>query len=147
MSMDRLNEDKFDETLSKALQRHSEPVPTGFTERILRQIEEAQKEAILARVVWQERFALAGCIVFGAFATVGLMFFPARIAKILKSIGANLTELGGGCIDRVVQTMPISIESIRSKWQFYIILVIALGFAIFSLLDMLVGDRLKIRIV
>ena len=51
MLSDKLNEDKFDETLRRALRGHTEPVPTDFTAGLLRQIEQAQERRILARVV------------------------------------------------------------------------------------------------
>jgi len=145
MSIDNLNEDKFDEMLGKSLQRHPEPVPAGFTERMLTQIEEAEQRAILARVIWQKRLALDGCIVFGALAAVGMTVFPGRIAGTLRSIGANLREGGGSFVGRIGQAIPI--ETVRSEWQLYTILALVLGFAVFSLLDMLLGDKLKIRIV
>ena len=44
MLKNRPNEDKFDRMLGRALQKHSEPVPADFTERILRQIEEVKQK-------------------------------------------------------------------------------------------------------
>jgi hypothetical protein len=137
----KLNEDKFDEMLGQSLRRHSEPVPAGFTERMLKQIEEVEKKEILARIIWQERLALAGCLLFGALAAIGITVFPGRIAGILRSIAANVTERGGALVDGVGQT--ISIENIRSEWQLYTILALVLGFAVISLVDMLVGDKLR----
>lgn len=142
MVTDKLNEDKFDEMLGQALRRHSEPVPAGFTERMLRQVREAEEQEILARVVLQERLALAGCLVFGALAAIGVTVFPGRVAGVLRSIGANFTERGGALVDRIGQS--ISIETVRSEWQLYAILALVLGFAVYSFVDMLVGDRLRI---
>jgi len=137
----KLNEDKFDEMLGQSLRRHSEPVPAGFTERMLSQIEEAEQKEILARVIWQERLALAGCIVFGALAAIGVTVFPGRIAGVLQGIATGFTERGGAVVDGIGQA--ISIETVRSEWQLYAILALVLGFAVFSLVDMLVGDRLR----
>jgi hypothetical protein len=137
----KLNEDKFDEILGQSLRRHSEPVPAGFTERMLSQIEEAEQKEILARVIWQERLALAGCLVFGALAAIGVTVFPGRIAGVLRSIVANFTECGGAVVDGIGQT--ISIETIRSEWQLYAVLALVLGFAVYSFVDMLVGDKLR----
>ena len=137
----KLNEDKFDEILGQSLRRHSEPVPAGFTERMLSQIEEAEQQKILARVIWQERLALAGCIVFGALAAIGVTVFPGRIAGVLRGIATGFTERGGAVVDGIGQT--ISIETVRSEWQLYAILALVLGFAAYSLVDMLVGDRLR----
>ncbi|MDH4241914.1 MAG: hypothetical protein OEW48_20320 [Phycisphaerae bacterium] len=141
MMASKLNEDKFDEMLGESLRRHSEPVPADFTERTLKQIEEAEQRRILARVVLQERLSLAGCIVFGVLAAVGITVFPGRIAGILRNIAAGFAERGGAYIDGIGRT--ISVETIRSEWQLYIILALVLGFAAYCVVDMLVGDRLR----
>ncbi len=138
----KLNEDEFDKMLGRSLRRHSEPVPADFTERMLRQIEEAEQQKILARVVWQERLSLAGCIVFGILAAVGVAVFPGRIAGILRAIAAGFTERGVAYIDGIGQS--VSVEAVRSEWQLYIILALVLGFATYCIVDMLVGDRLRI---
>jgi hypothetical protein len=135
----KLNEDKFDEMLGESLRRHSEPVPADFTERMLRQVKEAEERQILARVVWQERLSLAGCIVFSVLAAVGVTVFPGRVAGILRSIAAGFTERGGIYIDKIGQT----IEIVRSEWQLYIVLALVLGFAAYCVVDMLVGERLR----
>ncbi len=137
----KLNDDKFDEMLGQSLRRHSESVPADFTEKMLRQVREVEERQILARVVLQERLSLAGCIVFGVLAAVGIMVFPGRIAGIFRSIAAGLTERGGAVLDGIGRT--ISMETIRSEWQLYIILALLLGFALYCVVDMLVGDRLR----
>lgn len=137
----KLNKDKFDEMLGESLRRHSEPVPADFTERMLRQIQEAEQRQILNRVVWQERLSLAGCIVFGILAAIGVAVFPGRITGILRAIAAGFTERGGAYINGVGQSIPI--EAVRSEWQLYIILALVLGFAAYCVVDMLVGDRLR----
>ncbi len=138
----KLNDYKFDEMLGESLRGHSEPVPADFTERMLRQIEEAEQRRILARVVWQERLSLAGCIVFGILAAVGVAVFPGKIAGILRAIAAGFAERGGAYIDGVSKSIPI--DAVRSEWQVYIILALALVFAAYCIVDMLVGDRLRI---
>ncbi|MHC4657172.1 MAG: hypothetical protein ACYS91_19470 [Planctomycetota bacterium] len=137
----KLNDDKFDEMLGQSLRRHSEPVPADFTERMLREVREVQERQILARVVLQERLSLAGCIVFGVLAAVGITVFPGRIVGILRSIVAGFAERGGVVVNGIGQT--ISIETVRSEWQLYIILALVLGFALYCVVDMLVGDRLR----
>ena len=137
----KLSDKKFDEMLGESLRRHSEPVPADFTERMLKQIEEAEQQRILARVVWQERLSLAGCVVFGVLAAVGAMVFPGRIVGILRSIAAGFKERGGAYIEGVGQS--ISIDTVRSEWQLYVILALVLGFAAYCIVDMLVGDRLR----
>jgi len=137
----KLDDDKFDEMLGESLRRHSEPVPADFTERMLKQIEEVEQRRILGRVVLQERLSLAGCIVFGVLAAVGILVFPGRISGILRGIWAGFAERGGALVDGISES--ISIEAIRSEWQLYIILALVLGLAFVCVLDMLVGDKLR----
>ncbi len=126
MSADK--EKQFDEMLGRALQEHSEPVPADFTERMLRQIREAEEQRILARVVLQERLSLAGCIVLGIAAIAVVIFFP--------GIAVSLTEQVRGLIGKVTR----GIEIVRYDWQFYTVFAGVFGFAVYNLVDLFVGD-------
>jgi len=140
MLADRLNiDDKFDKMLGRALRSSSESVPADFTETMLRQIRQAEEQKILARVVLQERLALAGCIVFGAAAIVAVAAFPDTIAAVFQSIAGNFTERGGALVDRIPQT----IKTVQGQWQLYTVLAAMAGFAVYSLVDLLAGDRLR----
>jgi len=140
MLADRLNTDnKFDKMLGRTLRSFSEPVPADFTETMLRRIKQAEEQKILARVVLQERLALAGCIVFGAAAIVAVAAFPDAIAAVFQSIAGSFTERGGALVDRIPQT----IEAVRGQWQLYTVLAAMAGFAVYSLVDLLAGDRLR----
>lgn len=145
MVTDKLNEDKFGEMLGRALQSHSEPVPADFVERVLSRIEQAEQRRILARVVWQERLALAGCIVAGVLAIVAVAVFPDRIAGVLRSIAGGFTEQGRALVGKMTPTVDIEAVSgeVSSEWQFYTVLALVFGFAVYSLVDMLVGERLR----
>ena len=140
MLRNRPNEDKFDQMLGRALQRHSELVPADFTERMLRRIEEAEERQVLARVVLQERLALAGSIILGIAAIVVVVFFPGRVTGIFGSIAGSFTEQSGALIGKIPQT----IEAVRGEWQFYTVMGAVFGFAVYSLVDLLLGDRLRI---
>jgi hypothetical protein len=126
MSVDK--EKKFDGMLSQSLKRHSEAVPADFTDRMLRQIKEAADRRILERVVLEERLALAGCILLGIMAIVVMAVFP--------GIAVSFKELAEGFIYRITQT----IENVCYDWKLYTVLVWVLGFAIYNLMDLLVGD-------
>ena len=140
MLRNRPNKDKFDQMLGRALQRHSEPVPADFTEKMLRRIEEAEERQVLARVVLQERLALAGSIILGIAAIVVVVFFPGRVTGIFGSIAGSFTEQSGALIGKIPQT----IEAVRGEWQFYTVMGAVFGFAVYSLMDLLLGDRLRI---
>ncbi len=140
MSGDRLTEERFDDTLTQALRKHSEPVPAGFTERTIQQICQADEQRILARVVWQQRFTLAACIVLGIGALVGILVFPSAIAGVFRSIGENLSGQWSAVSDKIPQTR----DTITSQWRLYAVLGAACVFMLYGLLDILVGDRLRL---
>ena len=140
MLRNRPNKDKFDQMLGRALRRHSEPVPADFTERMLRRIEEAEEQDVLARVVLQERLALVGSIILGAAAIVAVVLFPGTVTGFFGSIAESFTEQGGALIGRI----PQAIETVRGEWQFYTVMGAVFGFAVYSLMDLLLGDRLRI---
>jgi hypothetical protein len=139
MMTNRLNEDKFDRMLTQALQRHSEPVPADFDERMMTAIEQAEQQRILAAVVMQQRLALAASIVLGVAAIVTVIFFPSAVAGVLRSIAGGLMEQGSILADR----LPKAVETVGSQWQFYATLAAVFGFAVYSLADLLLGDRLR----
>jgi hypothetical protein len=121
-------EEKFDKMLSTGLKRHLEAVPADFTDRMLRQIEEAEEQKILARVVMEERLALAGCIVLGIMAIVMVSVFP--------GVAVSFKELAATSIYKITRT----IEAVRYDWQVYMVFAGVVGFAVCSFVDLLVSD-------
>ncbi len=140
MLADRLNKDnKFDEMLGRTLRRPSQAVPADFTQRMLSQIRQAEEKKILARVVLQERLALAGCFALGAAAIIAMAVFPDTITGIFNSIVGSFTERGGALVNRI----PQSIKTVQDQWQLYSVLAVMAGFAVYSILDLLAGDRFR----
>jgi hypothetical protein len=121
-------ENKFDKTLSQALKKHCEPVPANFTDRLLRQIEEAEEQKILARVVMEERLVLVGCIVLGIMAIVAAAVFP--------SVAVSLRELTETSIDKITRL----VEAVRYDWQLYVVFAGVFAFAVCSFADLLISD-------
>jgi hypothetical protein len=118
---------------------HSEPVPADFTERVLRQTRELDEKRIISRVIWQGRLALAGTILLGVAAIVGIVALPSRIGAVLRSVGVGFTDRGGALIGWV----PQAVGAVRNEWQLYAVLAVLGGFAVYFFLDMLVSDRAK----
>ena len=140
MLPDRLNKDnKFDEMLGRTLRSPSQPVPADFTQKMLRQIRQAEEQRILARVVIQERLALAECIVFAVAAIVAIAVFPDAIAAIYSSIVGSFTTGSSALVSRILE----SIVNVWNHWQFYTALAVMAGFAIYSFIDLMSGIRAK----
>lgn len=77
------NADKFDGFLADALQKHTEPVRPGFTDNILKQVDVIEQQKLLAKIVMQERIALAGCVTLAISVISVLLFFGNDFAVIL----------------------------------------------------------------
>jgi len=126
MSADRI--DKFDKMLGRSLKAHTEPVPADFTARMLKQLREAEEQKILARVILQEKLALAGCII------IGIVIIAVTAA--LPNIAPTLAGQMGVLTDKIRQI----IELLVSRWQFYMVFAGVFVFAIYSLADLLLAD-------
>jgi hypothetical protein len=139
--MDKLK-DRFDfvpDGLTRALQRHREPVPADFTDKVLRKLRQAQGQKILARVVLQERLALTGCVIFSCIAIWATIFFPEITEVLFQSIAKIVTLQGEALAYRIQQT----IIAFGADWQTYTILALALGFAAYSIIELFRHNSLK----
>jgi hypothetical protein len=139
--MDKLD-DRFDfepNGLTRALQRHREPVPADFTAKVLRKLRQAQEQRTLARIVLYERLALAVCVIFSCLAFVAVRVFPEIAEVTLQNIAKFVTYKGEALADRIPQT----IIAFSDNWQTYTILVLALGFAAYNILELFRHDSLK----
>jgi len=128
MLSDKLNGDKFDESLRRALRGHTEPVPTDFTAGLLRQIKQAQERRILARVVWEERLVLGGCVVLGVIIISAAVVFPGTAAGFTGQVKTLTDKIGQ------------AVEVVSSWRQLYMVFAAMFGFAVYSLVDLLASD-------
>jgi hypothetical protein len=139
--MDNLK-DRFDfepDGLTRALQKHREPVPADFTDKVLRKLNQAQEQKILEHVVLQERLALTGCVIFSCIAIWATIFFPEITEVLFQSIAKIVTLQGEALAYRIQQT----IIAFSTDWQTYMILVGGMGLAVYSLIELSFGNGLK----
>ena len=127
MATNRMDDD-FDKALAKALKSHTGPVPYNFTERVLGQIRREHERKDLARVVLQERLALAGCIVLGVIMLV--------VWVTSANVAVDFTELMRTSINKANETAALII----SQWQSFAAFVVALGFLLYSFIRLRVVD-------
>ena len=139
MPTERLSERDFDRLLQQTLRLSSEPAPADFTPRILKQVRESQQRKVLARIVLQERLALAGCIVLFAVAVLAPMLLTDSVAGVLQGKAAGFAEQCRTFLDK----LPTAIEAVWGQWQLYTILGAAFGFAAYSLVGLFLSDRSK----
>jgi ABC-type microcin C transport system permease subunit YejE len=120
---------QLDEILRQSLLKYPVAVPEDFTTKLSRKLREEQQRRLLAKVVLQERIALAGCILLVVVAAIFVVVFSG-IAGIFIPMMTWIDEVSR------------AIEALYYQPQYYMIFfVVVLGFAIYSLVDLLVGDR------
>ena len=128
MPTDRLSERDFDRLLQRTLRSSSEPVPADFTRRMLKQIRQLQERKILARIVLQQRLALAGCVALVAVAVLAPMLLTDTFTGVLQGKAAGFTDQWRTFLDKI----PPALDAVLGQWQLYVVLAGVLGFAAYS---------------
>ena len=115
------NADNLDSLLADALQKHTEPVRPGFTDKIMNQVNILEQQQLLAKIVMQERLALAGCATLVISFVSILFFFGKDFAKIF--INALQTARS--------TTLP------SPNWEMILILVVTIASVLYAFSDSL----------
>ena len=88
-----------------------------------------QEQKILAKVVLQERLALAGCIVLVILSIITIPVFSQAAEMSIAGLH-NLRSI-------IIKSAP----AIKSQWQLWIVFASAIGYAAYNILDMFLADR------
>jgi hypothetical protein len=124
MFTDKFNcEDAFDKILKSGLKKHIEPNRPDFKERLLRQIETRRQQKILAEIVFEERLALAGCIILPLAAVTVFLFFP----EIPRAVSGWVQNLFTISLKTVLDYVP--------EIQLWYVFIIITGIAIYYIFD------------
>ena len=112
-------EENFDMALKSALVVHAELVPEGFADTVMRRLRTQQEQKLIAKMAWQERFLLAGCL--GLLAIVaGLIFtFSAPITEGLKTSLSTITTTAGNLV-----------TAASDQWQILFCMLVAMAMVI-----------------
>jgi hypothetical protein len=140
MATNKLDDRTFDEMLGRALKKHSEAVPAGFTTRMLRQIEQAEERRVLARVVLKERLALAACIAFAGSVVIAAVAFPGFLSGVFAAVGTAMAGQGDSLLARV----PKIAEGFQSQWRLYAVLAGVFVFVVYGIVDLFFDERLRL---
>ena len=119
--------DRLDRTLKTALRNHKLPQRADFAENMLAKLTEQQQQKILARVILQERLALAGLILIPIAAVIMIFVFP----EVLIGLSA---WLGIQC-EVIWQDVLTSTE----LWQLWTVGLLAIGAAVYGIIDMMLA--------
>ncbi len=131
MSADKQQyENDFDKMLKGALRTRSGHVPGEFADNVLRRAQVLDEQKILAKVILQERLALAMCI------TIALAAIAAVVAysQTLPTAWTGLKSLFYG-IAKQIALMP------QYDGLFGIVTAGVIGFAVYSFFNLLFADR------
>jgi len=114
--------------LSSALRSHAEQPPDDFAEKMTDRLVREHERKILARVVMQERLALAACIVLPAIAIAIAVHYQSAVSVLLEHL-AGLTN-----------TFTKDISTGDINWQLWTVFGTAFAFAVYSLVDLFYAD-------
>jgi len=129
MTMDKLNEEKFDALLRRSLQNYSVSVPGGFTENVLESVKQAQQQEILRRVIFEERLTLTACITLTVLALIAAMILPS-----LGIDATRLAEIFAGKINKGIGFV------LCGQKLYYVIFAVMFVYIAYALLELLEGD-------
>ena len=117
--------DRLGRTLKTALRNYKLPHRADFAEKMLVKLTEQQQQKILAKVILQERLALAALILIPIASVIMIFFFP----EVLIGLSA---WLGARC-DVIWQDALKSTE----LWPLWTVTLLAIGAAVYTVIDML----------
>lgn len=129
MTMDKLNEEKFDALLKRSLQNHKVSVPDGFTENVLESVRQAEQQEILQRVILEEKLTLTACITLTVLALIAAMALP-----LLGGNVSRLTEIFTGKINEGVGFV------LGGQKLYYVIFAAIFIYIVYALMELLEGD-------
>lgn len=118
------DKDKFDKMLSEGLKQHSEAVRPNFTTDVISKLEQQQQKEALAKIVMQEKLAIASCAAVGIVLLSGVIFLWKDILAALSSSWNSLTS-----------TTDEAYAYCSSDWNLTIIFAVTAIFIVYALLD------------
>jgi hypothetical protein len=108
------NEKQFDQMLTDGLRRCEKTVSADFADRVLSSIQLRAQQKLLAKVVLQERLALAGCIV-ASIGAIAVIVFLQPITEALSGLTARLSSsIGQAIISGQFEWQPTMILTIAA---------------------------------
>jgi hypothetical protein len=108
------NEKQFDRMLTDGLRRCEKTVSADFADRVLSSVQLRAQQKLLAKVILQERLALAGCIV-ASIGTIAVIVFLQQITETLSGLTARLSSsIGQAIISGQFEWQPTMILTIAA---------------------------------
>ena len=106
------NEKQFDRMLTDGLRRCEKTVSADFADKVLSGVQLRVQQKLLAKVVLQERLALAGCIM-ASIGAIAVIVFLQQITETLSGLMARLSgSIGQAIISGQFQWQPLMILAI-----------------------------------
>ena len=113
-------EENFDMALKSALVEHTETVPEGFADNVMKQVRTQQEQKFIARMAWQERFILAGCLGLALIVVVVVFSYAPAILKGLTNSLDNMTTTGNRFV------------AAKGQWQTVLCMLVTIGMVLYS---------------
>ena len=117
--LDKQLKDDLGLQLSKELKACDVKVPEGFRDDVLGRIDLLENQKVRRNIVFQERLALAGCIVLPIFVMGVVVSFWDRI---FGTVSAWATD--------IYDSSSVGVSALFSEWQLLILVLVVTAFAI-----------------
>lgn len=116
-------ERQFDLLLKKALAEHEEPARNDFTNKMLKRIDDLEQQRILAKVIFQKRLALVGCIIL-PIASLALILFSPQVVIDFSAWMLNQYD-----------TISQNLLKLGNEWHLQVVVSVGLAVTIYGLFD------------
>lgn len=114
-------EENFDMSLKGALVEHTVTVPDGFADNAMMRVRTQQEQKFIARMVWKERFILAGCLGLALILLVTVFSYAPAIQNVLTNSLDNMTATGNNIF-----------IAAKGQWQIVMCMLMVIGTVIYG---------------
>jgi hypothetical protein len=130
MSADKSkNKEQFDKMLTDGLRRYEKTLSPDFADKIVSRARLQTQQKLLAKVIWQERLALAGCIMIPVAVLAVILIFP----QIIDKLSERITQLCSNISQAII--------SGQIEWQPFIIFTIAAAVAAYGIFELFFAEN------
>ncbi len=101
------NEKQFDQILTDGLGQYKKTVSPDFTDKVISRLQLQTQQKLLAKVILQERLAIAGCVITSIAAIAVISFFPQVIETLSSRMARSCSSIAQTIISGQFEWKPL----------------------------------------
>ena len=122
---------KFDQMLTDGLRRCEKTVSADFADKVVSGVQLQAQQRFLAKVILQERLALAGCIMIPIMAIAAILIFP----QVIETLSERIMQLCSNIAQANIDT------SRQFEWQPMMVFAIAAAVALYGVFELFFAEN------